>query len=728
MPTKAAPSLREEQSAEAAHSSISRREWLLIIAGWLLGTLLLFSLTQIQYLLSRDKALSYREGQRVSDDYILSADFTYIDKQATEKVVSLNRSLVPPVYDVHSEITDSVLERFDLFAALIVQPGVSRELHVQFPGMSGLLEQNTARNIKVLKKLLPLTRSALQDVQYAGLFRLDAGDGGAASGLIEVNYAGKVSARRISLIRDAVYQPENLADRVREMDLLGQLSSSDIEFVTALTVYFSEVNGFLNSFETEKSRDQAAMTTEPVEVFLPAGTGLLHKGDIVTSRDVHILEALSEGRDWDLHSLVDPLLFLALIIAVGLISAHTFGISLRNRKTRNLAVILAGSYIFVASLLVVFVPFRSNLSVSAVMPTALFTLLLAQLLQDRKMAVLASILMTLFIYFLTDENGYDTILTLAGAMAGTLAVRRRENRMGLLRSGPRLAAIIAVSSLCAGVLFSMEWKRILIMSGYGVLNGLLTGILSLAFLPLLEHVLNTATTFRLIELSDMNVPLLKRMRLQAPGTFIHSQNVAHMAEAACDAIGADGLLARVGSYYHDIGKVDQASFFVENQSGENRHDDLKPSLSAAVIKSHVKIGMEKGRELHLPDEVLAFIEQHHGTSIIKYFYDRACREKGKDAVNPDDFSYPGPKPQTRETAVVMLADNAEAATRTLKKPTAAKLEKYVWDLIMDRLKSGELNESDITLKELEIVKNSFVHVLTGHFHTRIEYPGDSDNA
>jgi len=200
-----------------------------------------------------------------------------------------------------------------------------------------------------------------------------------------------------------------------------------------------------------------------------------------------------------------------------------------------------------------------------------------------------------------------------------------------------------------------------------------------------------------------------------------------MAEAACDAIGADGLLARVGAYYHDIGKVQQAQFFVENQTGENKHDDLKSTLSVAVIKSHVKMGMEKGRELKLPDEVLAFIEQHHGTSVIRYFFNRALKENGADA-KAEDYSYGGPKPQSRETAVVMLADSAEAATRTLKKPTAAKIDKFVWDLIMDRFRSGELKECDLTLKNLDTIKDSFVHVLSGHFHNRIEYPTENGNS
>jgi putative nucleotidyltransferase with HDIG domain len=335
--------------------------------------------------------------------------------------------------------------------------------------------------------------------------------------------------------------------------------------------------------------------------------------------------------------------------------------------------------------------------------------------------------MAFLIFFLSGRSGYDLLITLAAGIGGTIAVRNRESRMGLLRAGPRLAVVLVLGVLLSGTITRVPFRELLSMSVWAAANGLITGVLSLAFLPLLEHVLNTATTFRLIELSDLNVPILKRMRLQAPGTFIHSQNVAHLSEAACDSIGADGLLARVGAYYHDIGKVDQARFFVENQTGDNRHDDLKATLSVAIIKSHVRIGMEKGRELRLPDEVLAFIEQHHGTSVIRYFYDRAVKEKGPDSAVPEDYSYAGPRPMSREAAIVMLADSAEAATRTLKKPTAAKLEKFVWDLIMDRFQTGELNNCDLTLRDLESVKESFVHVLTGHFHSRIEYPRENAN-
>lgn len=722
-----------EEPLGRSQRPLGRREWIVILAAWLLSSLVLIGVGQTKVLLSREQALRYQEGDIVEEDFVIASDFTFTDEDATAKVVALNRSLVPPVYDVRTEITDSVLERFDRFSVSIVassnnslSPDALNGLQKEFPGAAGLLDRESARNQARMAELLPLTRDALYILQYGGIFRLDSQDGGAASGLIEVSYSDQLPGRRVTLIRNAVTLPDNLAQRVRDLDSLSTLNVDDVEFIATLISYFSEPNGFLNSVLTLENMDEAESATESIVVSVVAGTRLLKRGDIVTPRQASVLEALRDRRDYGYHGFVDPLLYMAIIFTLGIVSSRSFGINRWNRKTQWLYISLAGSYVFIAAILVAFLNLGGGITVSVVMPTALFTLLLAQLLQDRRMAVLSSILMALLIFFMTGENSFDFILTLTAGIAGTLSVRRRETRMGLLRAGPRLALMMFVVTFLSGILLHKDLLTSLSMAGGAAANGLITGILSLAFLPLLEHLLNTATTFRLIELSDQNVPVLKRMRLQAPGTYIHSQNVAHLAEAACDAIGADGLLARVGAYYHDIGKVDQAHFFVENQAGENKHDDLKASLSVAVIKSHVKIGIEKGRELRLPDEVLAVIEQHHGTSVIRYFYDRAMKEKGVDSISADDFSYAGPKPMSREAAVVMLADNAEAATRTLKKPTAAKLEKYVWDLIMNRFKTGELNECDLTLRDLETVKDSFVHVLTGHFHTRIEYPKETE--
>jgi len=222
-----------------------------------------------------------------------------------------------------------------------------------------------------------------------------------------------------------------------------------------------------------------------------------------------------------------------------------------------------------------------------------------------------------------------------------------------------------------------------------------------------------------MELSDLNAPILKRLLTVAPGTYSHSVTVAHLAESACREIGADPLLARVGAYYHDIGKIEQPEYFVENQSGYNKHDEINPRLSVTVIRSHVKLGAEKVRALGLPQGVVDIVSQHHGNAVISWFYDQAKKSEG--GADADDFSYPGQPPSSKEAAVVMLADSVEAATRTLKKPTASRLEDFIREIIMEKVRGGQLDRSDLTFKDTETIRNIFTRILAGHFHSRIEY-------
>jgi putative nucleotidyltransferase with HDIG domain len=213
---------------------------------------------------------------------------------------------------------------------------------------------------------------------------------------------------------------------------------------------------------------------------------------------------------------------------------------------------------------------------------------------------------------------------------------------------------------------------------------------------------------------------LRKLFTTAPGTYSHSIMVANLAEQACQDIGANALLARVGAYYHDIGKMENPDYFIENQTDHNRHDTINPRLSATVIRSHVKLGVEKVRSLGLPDDVIDIVAEHHGNSLIMWFYKKATEKE--DQVRSEDFSYPGNPPHSRESAVVMLADVAEAAVRTLVKPTVAKMEKYIQQLIDAKIEHGQLSQCDLTFRDIEMIKNAFVRVLASYYHSRIEYP------
>jgi putative nucleotidyltransferase with HDIG domain len=296
--------------------------------------------------------------------------------------------------------------------------------------------------------------------------------------------------------------------------------------------------------------------------------------------------------------------------------------------------------------------------------------------------------------------------------------------MDLIKAGMAIAAANCLAVIVILLMWASAIAEYPVMLLLAALNGIVSGMLTLGALPPLEHALNAATTFRLIELSDLNAPILRKLFTTAPGTYSHSIMVATLAEQACHDIGAIALLARVGAYYHDIGKMDNPSYFVENQTDYNRHDDIAPRLSATVIRSHVKLGVEKARQLGLPADVINIVAEHHGNSLIMWFYNKATKQE--EQVNTEDFSYPGNPPRSRESAVVMLADVTEAAVRTLVKPTAAKMEKFIQQLIDSKVEHGQLAQSELTFRDLETIKKAFVKVLAGYYHSRIEYPKENE--
>jgi putative nucleotidyltransferase with HDIG domain len=292
--------------------------------------------------------------------------------------------------------------------------------------------------------------------------------------------------------------------------------------------------------------------------------------------------------------------------------------------------------------------------------------------------------------------------------------------MDIIKAGLIIAAANCLAVIVILLMRSAGIGDYPLMLFWAALNGIFSAMLVLGVLPPLEHALNAVTPFRLLELSDLNAPVLRKLFTAAPGTYSHSIMVANLAEQACQDIGADALLARVGAYYHDIGKMDNPAYFVENQTDHNKHDDINPRLSATVIRSHVKLGIEKGRALGLPKDVMAIIAEHHGNSLISWFYNKAAQQE--DQVNTEDFAYPGAPPRSRESAVVMLADVTEAAVRTLSKPTAAKMEKFIQQLFDAKVSHGQLANSELTFRDLDTIKNAFVKVLAGYYHSRIEYP------
>ena len=309
------------------------------------------------------------------------------------------------------------------------------------------------------------------------------------------------------------------------------------------------------------------------------------------------------------------------------------------------------------------------------------------------------------------------------AMVGVIAIKRVRSRSQLIEAIFLLAGANIFAITFMGFLRFLPLRDIINQWLFGAINGLVTPILTYGLMPLVESVFDITTDFSLLELSNLNHPLLKKLSVQASGTYHHSIIVGNLAEAAAHAVGANSLLARVGSYYHDIGKIEKSEYFVENQiSGENPHKKLTPRMSALILMNHVKKGLELAEKSRLPSAIREIIAQHHGTTIMSFFYQKAVDVKDTSEASEEDYRYPGPRPQTKEAAIVMLGDVVEAATRTLKNPTHNRLKGIIEDLVDGRFQEGQLNESPLTLRNLERIKESFLTILAGTFHTRVEYP------
>ncbi|OVE82670.1 hypothetical protein BVY03_00385, partial [bacterium K02(2017)] len=264
---------------------------------------------------------------------------------------------------------------------------------------------------------------------------------------------------------------------------------------------------------------------------------------------------------------------------------------------------------------------------------------------------------------------------------------------------------------------------------FAFFGGVFASLLLLAISPIMEALFNYTTNIQLLELANMNHPLLREMIVRAPGSYLHSQLVGTLSEAGTRAIGGNSLLARVGSYYHDIGKMKKPLYFIENQKGENPHDTLAPSMSALIIEAHVKDGMEMAKEYNLPVQIANFIPEHQGTKLIGYFYHKALKDAGdqKDKIDEKDYRYKGPRPQTRESGVVMLSDTIEAAVRSMPDKSPQKIRTQVEKLVNMHFVDGQLDECDLTLRDLHLIVDAFVKILIGVYHQRVEYPEASKN-
>ncbi len=482
--------------------------------------------------------------------------------------------------------------------------------------------------------------------------------------------------------------------------------------------------------EHRQRRDQAEKSV-PEKFTISENERIIAKHDKVTKAQIDMLKALEQKRVdlalatsfWKRSLLFfgKALRITSLILLLGLALYRLRPDLILETGKLTLVFMIVLFYLLLTALVIkvpVLNPYLVPVAFVSLVSTAFF-------------GVMTSVMFTLFAAMMiithTDLPGsYAFIALLAGTTAIVSITQLRERRnFYTIFLYIALAYIVGITGFMS--LPGISLGDFLFGSLWGITNSFICTVLVMFLLPIFESLFDVTTNFTLMELSDLNRPLLRRLTLEAPGTYHHSLLVGNLVEAVASDVKANNLLARVGAYYHDIGKLAKPEYFFENKGDNiNKHEKLTPTMSALILASHVKEGIELAKKEKLPRVVVEAIRQHHGTTVMAYFYQKALEYDSHDSVNIDDFRYPGPRPQSKETALIMLADSSEAAVRSLREPTAPRIRAIVGKIIEARMNDGELDQSGLTLNDVAIIREQYIKLLTGIFHPRISYPNQEE--
>lgn len=700
-----------------------------------------------------------REGEISGRDYVAPADLLIPDEETTLEKQERARQDVPPVYDLDS----AAAQQLDRDLAALFAAG--RQLDARTEELApGDLTVAVAR-----ASGLRVSRSqagVLSALRFAGDLedRVRALAGRALRrGVVEGKSRLLENRQRGVTLRDLRTEGErhhfDLFDHLEYPGELREFLETEIEDwrnlsadqrreLVELLVANVPANLSPNRSETLERQAAAAAAVAPTFKQIRKGQVIVRKGDEIGAAEARIVaEAtgrhLLTGRLLPLAGTMALLALSALVLWPGLSRERVAGHSRRRLFGEALLLLLVSILLSKFAFLVASAlansfdaaPFNSFSSYVYGVPFAALALV-ASLLFSRTAAALLAFLFSVLVSRLAGVDAlWVTLYAAVGSLGAVYAVQAFQirqrlalTRVGLLVGGLNVVTVLVMAALAGGE--GTPPLQLLYDGVCAFAGGLLVAAVGSFSIPILESTLGITTDIKLVELANTNLPLLRRLAFEAPGTFQHSLMVANLAKEGCEAIGADPVLAYTGGLYHDVGKLLRAEYFVENQRpGQNPHDKLSPSMSCLVIISHVKDGLELAEEHHLPQPVRDAIAQHHGTRLISFFFSRAKEKaEGREAERKEDvteekYRYPGPKPQDRVMGVLMLADGVEAASRTLGEPTELKIRTLVRKIVADCLDDGQLDESDLTLADIKKVSRAFVRVLTNIFHHRIDYPG-----
>ncbi len=549
-------------------------------------------------------------------------------------------------------------------------------------------------------------------------------------------------SRKTKTSFSSINTPKTLADEILTLfvDRFSFTNPETVEFISQNIISrIIRPNLHFEELLTNEAREKARDAVQPEKQWISEGTVFLQQGSVITEKDILILSAHNSAINASIDStqyllkVISSLTLGLICILVMVIYIYTLNPSFCISRSQIIliSVIIALNIVLIRLVeeLIPIVMSGSKVLINPALPIA-FSSLFAAILFGKRLGMAIGVFMSLIACLTISDSIHIFILGIATSFCGTLAIYSARTRTQTFRASIVMAISIFLIESVYLTLKSTPWPNFLIMLGIAITTGFLTVLLINLLLPLTEYLMGLTTNISLLELSDLNHPILKRLQMEAPGTYHHTLMVATLSETAAEAIGANTLLTRVATYFHDIGKLSNPSYFTENSFGVDRHEDLSPRMSTMIILNHVKEGLALAAKYGLKKPIRDVIASHHGTSLVYYFYHRAITESKnteEGAITEEDFRYAGPLPKSKESSIISLADSCEAASRSLKKQTPQKITALIKEIFRNKLIDGQLDESKLTIAEIKIVEASIIKSLNTMLHSRISYPKVTQN-
>ena len=704
----------------------------------------------------------YELGAIAGRDIVAPHDFTVLDEAATEQKSEESLATVPAVFDLDIAINSRLELTLRSNFAEARRATAERREELGLKDDQSFREEDQKQLVEQLRQTLPIfaERDPVMEILFEHGFSPELENQMVSLLQSAMKHPGVIASRDLLFIyrdrgiilfnrvkrKDEVLNDASLVRDLTQARAL--LRQNEFELTAVQGTQKAELIGFLEDrieptvrFNEEETREREKLAMEqvpPVLIQIRQGYKIIRNGDPVAAQSLMILQELKKQEQ--ATQATDEFVGLLLLALFFVFALWRYLLNYHEKPDEVPSRFMLAALILVAHLgiakihawlaeelsqsLTIHV-LQDALNLYWIIPVSFGSILLV-LLAGGQLAILYSLPASVFIGLMTGELAMG-VFAVVSSLTAVYALRHYRERSALARAAVLvgLVNILAVLGLQLHT-GSFQWGVFGVRTSLALLSAIISAMLASLLLPVLEKLFKMTTDIRLLELSNLNSPILRRLALEAPGTYHHSLNVGVLAEAGAEAIGANPLLARVGAYYHDIGKLNKPEYYVENQIYmANKHEGLSPSMSSLILASHVKDGRQMAREISLAPEVAALIPQHHGTKVMSFFYQKAkqAARNTHTEVNEEEFRYPGPKPQTREAAILMLADQVEAASRTLQDPNPGQVRGLIRRLIQGTIQDRQFDECDITTRDLDQITRSFERVITGMVHHRVDYPG-----